>query len=142
MSFATSLAVSLAVSLVAPVLAAIAIAGALEGATAAQPTAPDTNAAPATPPPMVAIRRPTVRLSGDDVVYPRTAVRAGISEGKVVARLMIDEMGNVYEVIIVSAEPPGYFDQVVIDTLKRWKLRAYGDKYFTEVESKFKLNLK
>jgi len=57
-----------------------------------------------------------------------------------VARVMIDEKGNVSDVIIVSADPPRHFDRAVIDALKEWKFRAEGEKYVGEVEINFKLS--
>ena len=140
-----SFAALLGVSVVGAVLAGSAVAQAIEDAKAPTPPAEPGLVAPPgnnpVPTSMPAIRRNVARLAGENPPYPRAAIRAGISEGKVVARVMIDEMGNVSEVIIVGAEPPKYFDQVVIDTLKKWKFRADGTKYVTEVENKFKLNL-
>jgi protein TonB len=102
------------------------------------PPAPVVQAPPA-PAPKPAVRRGIARLSGDDPVYPRAAIRAGIDKGTVLARVMIDEKGNVYDVIIVKAEPPHHFDQAVIDALKTWKFRAEGEKYVGEVEVNFTL---
>jgi protein TonB len=99
---------------------------------------PPVVAAPA-PPPKPAIRKGIVRLSGDDPVYPRAAIRAGIDKGKVLARVMIDEKGNVSDVVIVSADPPRHFDRAVIDALKDWKFKAEGEKYVGEVEINFLL---
>ena len=42
--------------------------------------------------------------------YPEAAARRFLS-GRVVARLLIDESGAVERVAIVSAEPPGYFEE-------------------------------
>jgi len=94
---------------------------------------------PPPPPPKPAVRKGITRVSGDDPVYPRQAIRAGVEKGRVLARVMIDEKGNVSEVIIVSAEPPKVFDSVVIEALKEWKFKAEGEKYVGEVEINFKL---
>jgi TonB family protein len=91
------------------------------------------------PPPKPAIRRGIVRLGGDDPVYPRQAIRAGIAKGRVLARVMIDEKGNVTEVIIVSADPPRHFDKAVVDALQDWKFKAEGEKYVGEIEINFSL---
>ncbi len=91
-------------------------------------------------PPKPAIRKGIVRRSKeDDPVYPRAAIRAGVEKGHVVARVMIDEKGNVTDVIIVSADPPKHFDTAVIDALKEWKFKAEGEKYVGEVEINFAL---
>ena len=60
-------------------------------------------AAPAAKP---AIRRGIVKISGDEPSYPREAIRAGVAKGRVVARLQIDEKGNVTDVNITVSEPP------------------------------------
>lgn len=41
--------------------------------------------------------------------YPEAAARRFLS-GRVVARLLIDEQGQVEQVVIVQSEPPGYFE--------------------------------
>jgi protein TonB len=90
-------------------------------------------------PPKPAIRRGITPVKREDPVYPRAAIRLGIDKGKVVARLNIDEKGNVTNVTIVSAEPPRHFDRAVIDALKAWKFQADGEKYVGESEVNFKL---
>src|SRR5512139_1434378 len=104
-----------------PVISAVTPVAPVEPHVIAPPP-PVVQAPP--PPPKPAIRRGIVRLSGDDPTYPRAAIRAGIEKGKVVARVMIDEKGNVYEVVIVSAEPARHFDRAVIDALSTWKFKA------------------
>ena len=94
-------------------------------------------APPAPAPPKPAVRRGIARVSGDDLVYPRAAIRAGIEKGRVLARVMIDEKGHVTEVTIVSAEPPRHFDKTVIDGLKEWTFKADGEKYVAEIEVNF-----
>jgi protein TonB len=94
---------------------------------------------PPPPPPKPAIRKGIVRLSGEDPIYPRQAIRAGVEKGQVLARVMIDEKGNVTDVIIVSSQPPKVFDSAVIDALKEWKFKAEGEKYVGEIEINFKL---
>jgi len=91
------------------------------------------------PPPKPAIRKGIVRLAGDDPVYPRQAIRAGIAKGRVLARVSIDEKGNVTEVNIVSADPPRHFDKAVVDALQDWKFKAEGEKYVGEIEVNFSL---
>lgn len=91
------------------------------------------------PPPKPAIRRGISKIAGDDPTYPREAIRAGVQKGRVVARLQIDEKGNVTEVNIVVSEPRGVFDKVVRNALEGWKFRAEGEKYVGEVEINFTL---
>lgn len=90
-------------------------------------------------PPKPAIRRGITRVSGDDPVYPREAIKAQVSKGRVVVRLLIDEKGNVTDVIIVSSDPPRVFDRAVKQALEEWKFRAEGEKYTGEVEINFTL---
>jgi periplasmic protein TonB len=90
-------------------------------------------------PPKPAVRRGIVRISGDDPSYPREAIRAGVSKGRVTARLQIDEKGNVTDVNITQSEPRGVFDKVVRAALEHWKFKADGEKYVGEVEINFTL---
>jgi protein TonB len=91
------------------------------------------------PPPKPAVRRGIVRVSGEDPTYPREAIRAGVPKGRVVARLQIDEKGNVTEVNIISSEPPRVFDKAVRAALENWKFKAEGERYVGEVEINFTL---
>jgi protein TonB len=90
-------------------------------------------------PPKPAVRRGIVRISGDDPQYPREAIRSGVSKGRVIARLQIDEKGNVTEVNITQSEPRGVFDKAVRAALEGWKFKAEGEKYVGEVEINFTL---
>jgi len=116
----------------------------ISATTATAPTEPHVIAAPVVAPPPAppkpAVRRGVTRISGDNPEYPRAAIKEGISKGHVVARLHIDEKGNVTEVIIYSADPPRHFDRVVIAALKDWKFASDGEKYVAEVELNFKLD--
>ena len=88
-------------------------------------------------PPKPAIRKSITPIKMEKPVYPRAAIRLGIEKGRVVARLNIDEKGNVTNVTIVSAEPPKHFDKAAIDALMEWKFTAEGAKYIGEVEINF-----
>jgi protein TonB len=116
-----------------PVIAAI---------TPTPPPAPPVIAPPAPPPPpeppKPAVRKGVVPISKTEIEYPREALRKGIYSGKVVARLSIDEKGNVSDVKIVESNPPRVFDRDVINALMRWKFQGDGDKYIGEVEIEFK----
>ena len=125
----------------APVISAV---------TAVPPTVPFVIAAPtptpapiavvvAVAPPKPAVRRGIVRISGEDPTYPKEAIRAGVSKGRVVARLQIDEKGNVTDIQIITSEPARVFDKVVRAALQGWKFRADGERYVGEVEINFTL---
>ena len=96
-------------------------------------------APPPPPPPKPTVRRNLVRIGGDPPEFPRAARRLNIEKGQVIARLMIDEKGNVTEVIIVSANPPRHFDKAVIEALSDWKFKPEGEKYVGEIEITFTL---
>ena len=115
----------------------------ISATTSAVPTEPHTIQAPvvvaAPPAPKPSIRRGVTRIAGDNPEYPRAAIKDGVAKGRVVARLNIDEQGNVTEVSIFSAEPARYFDRAVIAALKTWKFASDGEKYVAEVELNFTL---
>ncbi len=90
-------------------------------------------------PPKPAIRKGIVPIKREELEYPKAAIRLGIEKGRVVARLTIDEKGNVTNVAIVSADPPRHFDRAVIDGLMQWKFAGDGEKYVGEIEVNFTL---
>ena len=123
-----------------PVITAVAPEPPKEPYVIAPPAPVVIEAPPAPPaPPKPAIRRGISRVSGEDPTYPREAIKAGVQKGRVVARLRIDEKGNVTDVEIIAANPPRVFDRVVRDALSDWKFRAEGEKYVGEVEINFTL---
>jgi protein TonB len=93
----------------------------------------------APPAPKPAIRRGIVPLTRVNPDYPQEAIRKNISEGTVIARLNIDEKGNVTEVKIIEAHPPRVFDRAVTEALLQWKFQADGEKYVGEIEVNFTL---
>jgi protein TonB len=101
--------------------------------------APPVVAPPAPAPPKPAVRRGIVPISRVIPAYPREAIKKGITTGSVVARLNIDEKGNVTDVKIIEANPPRVFDRAVIDALSQWKFQADGEKYIGEIEVHFTL---
>jgi periplasmic protein TonB len=115
----------------------------ISAVTPTPPTEPHVIAPPVVeappPPPKPAVRRGIVPIEREDPVYPREAIRAGVGKGRVVARVNIDEKGNVTEVVIVSADPPRVFDRAVKTALERWKFKAEGEKYVGEIEVNFTL---
>ena len=123
----------------APVITAVTPTPPTEAHVIAPPPVVEAPPAPAAAPPKPAVRRGIVRLSGDDPGYPREAIRAGVAKGRVVARLQIDEKGNVTEVNITHSEPRGVFDKAVRAALEGWKFRAEGERYVGEVEINFTL---
>jgi len=84
------------------------------------------------------VRRGIVPIEREDPTYPRSAIKAGVERGTVVARVHIDEKGNVYEVNIVTP-PNRHFDPVVVEALKKWRFKPDGEKYVGEIEINFTL---
>ena len=120
-----------------PTITAVAPEPPKEPYVIAPPAPPVVEAPPA--PPKPAVRRGITRVSGEDPTYPREAIKAGVGKGRVVARLKIDEKGNVTDVDIIASTPPRVFDRAVRDALSGWKFRAEGEKYVGEVEINFTL---
>ena len=52
--------------------------------------------------------------------YPYRAKRMGM-EGEVKIRFLVDKEGNVSDVTILSSEPPGVFDEAVLNAVSSWK---------------------
>ena len=86
-----------------------------------------------------AVRKNVVPITKVQPEYPREAFRAGINSGRVIARLHIDETGNVTEVTIKESNPKMVFDDEVIRALSQWKFRPEGQRFVGEVEVKFAL---
>ncbi|MFZ6863998.1 energy transducer TonB [Undibacterium sp. Ji67W] len=72
--------------------------------------------------------------------YPTTAARAGITEGKVSARIHIETDGKVSQVEILNARPKRYFEQEVIATVSQWKYAPIAKAQTTVLEFSFKLD--
>ena len=115
------------------------------GTTSAQVPAPSASAPPAN---IVASQAPTARqqpradvqnaiavISREQPEFPREALRAGVENGTVRARLTISASGEVTSVAILKAEPSRVFDRSVQQALSRWKFNdgADGRTFDTEV---------
>ncbi|MFC1627516.1 TonB family protein [Gemmatimonadota bacterium] len=51
--------------------------------------------------------------------YPEEALQDG-SEGKVILNIVVDEKGVVTEAKVITADPPGVFDEAAIEAMKQW----------------------
>jgi TonB family protein len=73
--------------------------------------------------------------------FPREAIRAGINFGLVVARVSIDEAGNVTGVSVKESHPKNknVFDEAVIRALSQWKFKPEGHKLVAEFDVTFEL---
>lgn len=54
--------------------------------------------------------------------YPRRALQRGI-EGYVVVEFMVTKLGTVENVVVVEANPPGYFERAAIKAAQRFKYK-------------------
>jgi protein TonB len=120
----------------APVIAQVAPTPPVEPPVIAPPPPPVVQAPPA---PKPAVRRGISPVSRVEPTYPREAIRQNIPKGRVVARLQIDEKGNVTDVRIMESDPPRVFDREVVRALSQWKFAAEGERYVGEVEVNFTL---
>lgn len=69
--------------------------------------------------------------------FPREALKAGVNEGIVQARLAIDAGGNVTRVEVIEAKPRRLFDRAVTRALSEWKYSAGAADRTVEVEIAF-----
>jgi len=75
--------------------------------------------------------------------FPEDARRRGI-EGHVVVRLRVDELGKVTDAVVISAEPKGVFDDVAVQTAKRYQFepaRKNGAPVSSTVEQRIVFEL-
>jgi len=109
----------------------------ISATTSTAPTAPHViappvvEAPPAPPaPPRPAVRQGVQCAEIEKPSFPREARKAGADKGEVNAIVQIDEQGNVFDVQIVSSNPPRVFDRAVKESLINWKkCTADGTKY-------------
>lgn len=72
--------------------------------------------------------------------FPNTAIRSGVTDGIVKARIHIETDGKVSQVEILSAKPTRYFDKEVIAAASQWKYAPIARPQTTLLEFNFKLD--
>jgi protein TonB len=77
-------------------------------------------------------------LTRVDPDFPREAVKAGVGDGSVKARLTLDAAGAVTHVDIVEATPRRIFDRAVMSALSQWKYSEGAAGRQVDVEVGFK----
>lgn len=55
-------------------------------------------------------------------VYPRRALSRGV-EGYVIVEFMVTKLGTVENVVVVEANPPGYFERAAVKAASRFKYK-------------------
>ena len=104
-------------------------------ATASQPAAtpsPAARPAAATPPPVPKL------LSAPQPRYPLMALRRK-AEGDVVLELRIEADGSVGEARVLSANPPGLFDEAAVAAASRWRFETGPSVVTTRQVLRFRL---
>ena len=94
-----------------------------------------TDVALANPAPAAPAMRIVTRVEPD---FPSEAVKAGVYEGTVRARLIVDANGSVTRVEIVEAQPRRVFDRAVVRALSEWKYNEGAAGRTATVELAFK----
>ena len=79
-------------------------------------------------------------ISREQPAFPREALRSGIENGTVRARMTINASGEVTNVAILQAQPARVFDRSVQQALGRWKFNAGADGRTFDTEVGFKAN--
>lgn len=77
-------------------------------------------------------------LSGAQPGFPNVAVRAGLTQGSVSARIFIEKNGNVSKVEVLDARPRKYFDKEVVASLLTWKYAPISNPQTKIIEVNFK----
>jgi protein TonB len=73
------------------------------------------------------------------IKYPPEAEAQHI-EGRVKVRLAVDPSGNVTDVQILLAEPPGVFEEAVLAGVRQYKFKKDGTAYHADQEVIFKID--
>ena len=66
--------------------------------------------------------RPPLFVAGADLVYPETALAAGI-EGRVVVRYDVTVEGRVANAAVELAEPSGVFEAAALAAVRSWRFK-------------------
>lgn len=114
-----------------------AVAAAPQPAAATPP--PAVRPAAATPAPRPAAPPPVPKLlSAPQPRYPLMALRRK-AEGDVVLELRIEADGSVGEARVLSANPPGLFDEAAVAAASRWRFEAGPSVVTTRQVLRFRL---
>jgi TonB family protein len=72
-------------------------------------------------------------------VYPTRALEAE-REGIVRMKVTIAPDGSVTDVVVMQAQPPGWFEQSAVSAVRRWRYQPPGRTIETQVEIEFRLH--
>jgi len=91
------------------------------------------------PPPLPSVFRDVKPVRKVKPIYPRAAEDQH-TQGRVKVRLSVDLEGNVTDVQILVAEPPGVFDEAVLVAVRQYKFKQDGTTYQADQEVVFKID--
>jgi periplasmic protein TonB len=77
-------------------------------------------------------------VSRTEPEFPREAMQAGATSGRVKARMTIDASGEVTRVEVVEANPHRVFDRAVMRSLAQWRFNPGADGRSYEIEIDFR----
>jgi protein TonB len=90
-------------------------------------------------PPLPSVFRDVKPVKKVKPIYPREAEQQHI-QGSVKVRLSVDVEGNVTDVQLLSADPPGVFEQAVLTAVKQYKFKKDGTTYQADQLVVFKID--
>jgi protein TonB len=90
-------------------------------------------------PPLPSVFRDVKPVKKVKPVYPREAEQQHI-QGSVKVRLSVDLEGNVTDAQILSADPPGVFDEAVLTAVRQYKFKKDGTAYQADQMVVFKID--
>jgi len=91
------------------------------------------------PPPLPSVFRDVKPVKKVKPKYPREAEDAHI-QGRVRVRLTVEVNGSVSEAKILLSEPPGVFDEAVMEAVVQYIFKRDGTSYIADQEILFKLD--
>jgi protein TonB len=94
---------------------------------------------PEEPPPLPSVFRDVKPVRKVKPIYPREAEDQHI-QGRVKVRLSVDLEGNVTDVQVLSADPPGVFEESVLAAVRQYKFKKDGTTYQADQEIVFKID--
>jgi protein TonB len=62
-------------------------------------------------------------ISGGKPHFPAQAEQQGIAGGTVTVRISVTAEGAVADVAVLRADPPGVFEEVTVEAIRRWRFR-------------------
>jgi periplasmic protein TonB len=90
-------------------------------------------------PPLPSVFRDVKPVKKVKPIYPREAEDQHI-QGNVKVRLSVDVEGNVTDAQVLSADPPGVFDEAVLTAVRQYKFKKDGTSYQADQLVVFKLD--